>query len=307
MDVREWALITFTILAQMSVGAFVVLGIVHFYAMRKAGMQEADRLSDRALLAIGPVLALGFLASLLHLGNPLNAPRAFTNLYSSWLSREILFGVLFGALGAIFAFMQWRKLASFQVRNLIAWITALTGLALVYSMARVYMLDTQPAWNSWATPVLFFLTTFLLGALAIGTAFFANYTYVQSNEPSSTEIQRSLLRDTIRGISLAGMALLGLELLVIPLQIASLASDTSSAARTSLALLSGEFSALFFLRLLLVLVGAGVFGWFLYRNASSPGKEKMLGYLIFAAFSFVLVAEVLGRFLFYATHARVGI
>jgi len=33
----------------------------------------------------------------------------------------------------------------------------------------------------------------------------------------------------------------------------------------------------------------------------------MLGNLAYAAFALVLVAEVLGRFLFYATHVRIGI
>ncbi|MBI4787706.1 MAG: dimethyl sulfoxide reductase anchor subunit, partial [Chloroflexi bacterium] len=42
MEMREWALITFTILAQMSVGAFLVLGVVHFFSNRTAGAQQAD-------------------------------------------------------------------------------------------------------------------------------------------------------------------------------------------------------------------------------------------------------------------------
>ena len=112
MDVREWALITFTILAQMSVGSFIVLGAIHYFVVQKSGTKQADELSDRALLAIGPVLALGMAASLLHLGNPLNAYKAVTNLGSSWLSREILFGVLFAVVGALFALMQWRKISS---------------------------------------------------------------------------------------------------------------------------------------------------------------------------------------------------
>ena len=110
MSIREWALILFTILGQMSVGAFLVLGLVHFFAERKAGTAEADRLSDRALLAIGPVLVLGMLASLFHLGNPLNAYRAVANVGTSWLSREILSGVIFAVLGGLFAIMQWRKI-----------------------------------------------------------------------------------------------------------------------------------------------------------------------------------------------------
>src|SRR5512143_1729805 len=179
MNVREWALISFTILAQMSVGAFVVLGIVHFLAQRKAGSEQADRLSDRALLAIGPVMVLGLLVSLLHLGNPLNAYRAVANIGTSWLSREILFGALFAVAGGAFAIAQWRKIGSFAMRNLLAVAAALIGLALVYSMANVYMLGTEPAWDTWATPVSFFVTTLLLGVLAMGAAFVANFAYIQ--------------------------------------------------------------------------------------------------------------------------------
>ena len=112
MNAQELALVAFTILAQMSVGAFVVLGIVHIWAMRQAGEAEADRLADRALLAIVPTLVLGLLASLFHLGNPLNAYLAVLNVGSSWLSREILVGVMFAGLGFVFAFLQWRKIGS---------------------------------------------------------------------------------------------------------------------------------------------------------------------------------------------------
>src|SRR5512141_3045797 len=103
MNVREWALVTFSVLAQMSVGSFLILGLVHFLAQRRAGLAQADRLSDIALLAIWPVLALGLLASLFHLGNPLNAYRAILNVANAWLSREILFGVLFAGVGFAFA------------------------------------------------------------------------------------------------------------------------------------------------------------------------------------------------------------
>src|SRR5690606_23856655 len=146
MDVREWALIAFTILSQMAVGSFIVLGIAYFFVSRKWGEAEADRFSDLALLAIGPVLILGTLASLFHLGNPLNAYRAISNVGNSWLSREILANVAFIGLGAIFAFMQWRKIGSSAARNVIAAAAAVVGLVLVYGMSQVYMLRTAPAW-----------------------------------------------------------------------------------------------------------------------------------------------------------------
>ncbi len=306
MELREFALITFTILTQMSVGAFLVLGLIHFYVTRKAGMEQADRMSDRALLVIGPVIVLAMIASLFHLGNPLNAPRAVTNLASSWLSREVFFTVLFVVLGGLFALMQWRKIASFTIRNIIAWIATVVGLIAVFAMSQVYMIETQPTWNSWVTPVAFFATTLLLGLLSMGTALVANYAYVQRQEPECAAEQCVLLRDTVRWIAIAVVLVLGVELVVAPIYLASLASG-GSAAQESARMMVEDYGVWFTLRLILAFIGAGVFGLFLYQNAVSPGREKIMGNLIYAAFALVLVSEVLGRFLFYATQVQIGI
>lgn len=306
MGAREWALIIFTILGQMSVGAFVVLGFVHFFAVRKAGAEEADRLSDRALLAIGPVLILGMVASLFHLGNPFNAYRAIMNFGTSWLSREILFGVAFAVLGGVFAIMQWRKIGSFGLRNVIAWITAVVGLVFVYSMSQVYMLPTQPSWDAVATPVSFFVTTFLLGALAIGVAFVANIAYLKRKADESLQVQMELLQGSLRWISFASILLLGVELIVSPLYIANLAVG-GGAALASVQLMIGDMGLVLALRLILVFIGAGVFGIFLYQSSLSADKLNLIAAFALGAFTLVLVSEVMGRFLFYATHVAVGI
>jgi anaerobic dimethyl sulfoxide reductase subunit C (anchor subunit) len=306
MNARDWALITFTILTQMSVGSFLVLGIVHYYANRKAGMKEADRLSDYALLAIVVTFGLALLASLLHLGNPLNAPRAVTHLATSWLSREILFGVIFGVLAVVFAFMQWRKISSFAVRNVIAWVAAIVGLVLVYVESQVYMLPTEPSWNSLATPISFFTTSLLLGSFAMGAAFVANYAYLQRKDPEETKVQSELLRGALRGITVASVVLLGVEFVVIPIYVAYLATG-SAAAIASAKLMVGPFGLVFVLRLVFAFVGAGILGVFLYQITQAAGKEKTVGYLAYSAFVLVLVAEVLGRFLFYATRVRIGV
>jgi len=307
MNVRDWALITFTILAQMSVGSFVGLGIVHFFAQKKAGMEEADRFSSRALWAIWPVMALAFIASILHLGNPLNAYRAVTNLGTSWLSREIFFGVLFAVLGFLFALLQWRKIGSFTLRNIVAWVAAIVGLVFVYSMSNVYLLPTQPAWNTLATPISFFSTTLLLGALALGVAFVVNYGIVLKSNPDCEEAQCELLHLTLRWISIVSVVLLGVELVMIPLYLATLAATGSAVALTSTSMMIGEYGAVFAARLILVFVGAGIFGLLLFKNAENPGKENLLATYAYGAFALVLVAEVLGRFLFYATQAQITI
>ena len=301
MNVREWALITFTILAQMSVGSFLVLGVVHYFSARHSGPDEADRLSDRALLAIGPALLLGLAASLLHLGNPINAYRAIANLGTSWLSREIFCGVLFAALGGAFAFLQWRKLGSAAFRNFVALAAAGVGLLLVLSMAMVYMLPAEPAWNLVTTPLSFFATTFLLGVLAMGAAFVANYAYLQRKAPGCADAQCVLLRDSLRWIAVASIILLGVEFVLLPL---SIALQASGSALPAVPMLIGPFAAVFALRLALVFLGAGVLGVFVFQAALRPGREYSLANLAYAAFALVLVGEILGRFLFYATQVH---
>ncbi len=306
MNVREWALVLFTILAQMAVGSFLVLGCVHFFAARKAGLKEADRMSDRTLFAIGAVLILAMLASLFHLGNPANAYRAVSNLGMSWLSREILAVVLCLALGGVFLIMQWKKISTFSVRNGIAWAAAICGIFLVYSMANLYMIDTQPTWNSFTTPISFAVTTLLLGLLAVGASLVANYAYNLKKAEDCAEAQCDLLRSTIRWIAIAAIVLLGVEFVIIPLYMGGLAGK-GGVAINSLNMLVGEFSLLLVLRLVLAFLGAGVFAVFLYQFATSPGREKAMGTLIYGAFALVLVAEIIGRYLFYATQGQIGI
>lgn len=306
MNMREFALVAFSILAQMSVGSFIILGVVHLFVERKAGLDQADQMRDRALLAIVPILGLGLLASLLHLGNPLIAYKAVSKVGSAWLSREILLGATFFVVGAAFAFMQWKKISTTTVRNIIAVIAALIGLVLVFIMSQVYQIRTVPAWNTIATPITFFTTTFLLGTLAVGAAYVANYGYLRRKDADCVEMQCSLLHKTLRWLMIAAIVLLGIEFLVAPMYVAYLAS-LGGAAATSAGMMVGKFGLVFALRLILVFLGVGVLSVFIFQNAAVEGKDQVLGYLTYAAFALVLVGEVLGRFLFYATYVRVGI
>ncbi len=207
-------------------------------------------------------------------------------------------------VGAVFAVMQWKKIATFQVRNLIALVAAVIGVALVFSMAMVYMMPTRPSWNMVTTPISFFATTLLLGVLAMGAAFVANYWYVQSKNPGCASEQCVLLRDALRWIAIASIVLLGFQFVVLPLSIALMAAGGAAAGA---AMFVGEYGALFALRLVLVFLGAGVMGIFVYRESQSAGHERLLSFHAYGAFAFVLVGEIVGRFLFYATAPHFGL
>lgn len=306
MQVGNWSLVAFTILSQMSVGTFLVLGGIHFFARRKAGAKAADQLSDRALMAIGPVIILAFIASLFHLGNPLNAYRAVANLDTSWLSREILSGILFALSGGLFAVMQWRKMGSETVRTVIAWVAALIGLFFVFAMSNVYMMETVPTWNTWYTPVSFFTTTFLLGALAVAVAYVATYAYLARKQPEDAEAQNELLRTALFWIAIASVVLLGVTFVIIPTYLVYQYTGPQSAIAAIQETIS-QYGGVFIIRLVLVFVGAGLLAVALLRYALRSGHESALATLAYAAFGLVLVSEVLGRFLFYASFTRLGL
>lgn len=306
MNIREWALLTFTILGQMAAGAMLVLMVVRAYATAKAGLKEADRMTDGPLFIVVPIMGLALLASLLHLNNLGNVVNAVPNLGSSWLSREVVISVAFVIVAALYTFLQWRKIGSNGLRTVIGWITVVIGLVQTYAMSMVYMIRTQPAWNTLATPIAFFVTTLLLGALVVAVALVINYSINQKKDTNAAEKQLDLLRDALQGIAITAIVLLGIEFLVLPVYMAYLATQ-GIAALESLQMMTGAYGATLVIRLLFVFIGVGVLVTYLYRNASSAGKEKAMASLVYSAFVLVLAGEVMGRFLFYATHVRIGL
>jgi DMSO reductase anchor subunit len=141
---QELPLVAFTLLAQLAVGMAV-------FALPLTDIPFS------LLLTVGITLGFAGIFSFLHLGSPLNAWRAFNNLSKSWLSRESLMTGLFAG--------SW--LLTLISPGFGKWLLAITGIGLVYSMAQVYRLKSAPGWNSWRTPVSFFLSAGMLGALAV--------------------------------------------------------------------------------------------------------------------------------------------
>ena len=309
MNTRELPMIIFTVLGQMSVGAFVVLGIVQVFASRRHGKDAVDKVTDPALYAIGPILVLGLAASTFHMHDATNVLNVVRHLDSSWLSREIVFGVGFAGLGFLFASAQWFRWGSTRLRQALAAFIALVGLGLVYSMSMIYYsLPTVLAWHTWATPVQFFTTTFLLGALAVGAALAVTVMWrsrgaIKPGHELDDNRAGELLTTCLKGIGLSAIMLLGVEFIVIPLHISNLAAAGGVAAESA-----GVFSGVWFIsRLVLVFLGAGLLAVFLVRYATARAKPRTLAGLVTTAFALVLVGELIGRSQFYASMIRIGL
>jgi anaerobic dimethyl sulfoxide reductase subunit C (anchor subunit) len=146
---NETSLVVFTVLAQAAAGITLVAAF-------------ARRPSDGFPIAALLLLAVGGAAAAMHLGRIGHARLALSHLRSSWLSRE-------AALTGLFALSLVAAAAFPGVRELrIA--AAVAGLGLVGAIAGVYLVRTVPPWNTWMTPVGFYLTAILLGTTFGGAA-----------------------------------------------------------------------------------------------------------------------------------------
>ncbi len=166
----ERPLVAFTVLAQTAVGTLLTLVALETWSGALSGDPAARVLVLGVLLAVVLVMVSALAVSLLHLGSPSTAWRAIANLRSSWLSREVLAAILFSACGAAFAALRASGRGPDRLRITLATATALSGVVLVYAMARVYRIRTVPAWNTPLTTASFFATTALLGTLPVGVA-----------------------------------------------------------------------------------------------------------------------------------------
>ena len=142
----HFPLVAMLVLTQMAVGLHAAL----FFAAEKAGAFAA---------AAFVVLQVGLGVSVLHLGKPLKAWRAFLGLRKSWMSREI---VVFGIYaGAAFGTMILGGRA-------LAFVSLVLGLLGVFCSAMIYVDTRRSFWSARLTMPKFFGTTFLLGATAGG-------------------------------------------------------------------------------------------------------------------------------------------
>ena len=143
------------VLTQMSAGTFIGCAIAMW--LNALSLQQAAITSAIALL-IGLV---GINLSVLHLGQPLKAWRAFLGWRKSWLSREI---IAFGALpagGTAIAAAWW--LGNFEWMRLAVSGTAVAALVAVLCSVMVYVDTRRPFWSLPMTLGKFGGTMLLLG------------------------------------------------------------------------------------------------------------------------------------------------
>lgn len=148
----EYTLVIFTVLGQLAAGIVLLLCLTGLHAH-----PEAERRAWKAVLILGVVASV---SAALHLRSLGPAVYSMGNVGSSWLSREILAGAVFGVLAVL------------RLTNVLKaganWLTAVAGIAFVLTMSQVYAQNAvAPLWNTWGSPLSFLGTMLLLGGAAI--------------------------------------------------------------------------------------------------------------------------------------------
>jgi len=252
----HWPLVFMLVLTQLAAGAFVTVWILD-------ALGSAKQLGLAALASLG-IAGISLGASTLHLGRPIYAFRALRGLRRSWLSREVLTLSLFAAVAAIFAGML---LADAPFRAGLGLLTAVLGLAGVYSSARVYIVRARPAWFSHFTLAEFLATALLLGPLFI----------------AATGVSTS--RDLLLWAGLGATA----QLLTQTMKFLWLTRSELFELRGSAMLLGGRLQHLLLLRLgTLVIVGSALV------MADNAAVKLML-------FPLAMAGECVGRWLFFVS------
>ncbi len=155
-------LVFMLVLSQLSAGLFLFDLLASFVLPAK----QAATLHAIQTLAAFVVGASAMLISLLHLGRPLGAWRAFLGLRQSWLSREIVvFGLFLPLAGLYTASTLFPASLDPALRLALGAATALAGLLGVFSSAMLYHDTHRDFWRLPLTGGKFFGTTLLLGAV----------------------------------------------------------------------------------------------------------------------------------------------
>lgn len=306
MNLREWALPVYTILMQLSVGVLFLLWLMRTRNRSRVGIPTLDRIINTPLSIIGFTVFVSIIGSHFHLSKPLHSFLAVLNFHRSWLSREIAFTILFVITLFSLLYLQGNGPGNERLRSLLGWISISFGMATIFCMSNIYLLPAQAAWDTVTTVIAFFATTVFLGAVATIAMLLMDLKYCEVWKPEQVEERQPVVRRAFFRLVIIGIITLAVIYINSYFQITHLSSGDRS-SQMSMQLLTDLYQPLFILRLLAPLAGMTLLG-LTALQLRSPGKQA--GELLAPAYiSCILVAvgEILGRFLFYATHVRTGI
>ncbi len=286
---NDWPLVFFTMFSQISVG-MLIGGLILYMTVKNTEAPALETLKKVLIIAAFGSMGIALVLSFLHLASPLHAVYAMSNAGSSWLSREIILASIY-LLSLVICYASLRY--NVPHRNLFSQLylaSLIIGLILIWAMSRVYMIPTVPLWNTPATPVAFYTTALILG----GGGALVIINLLAAKNAGIPELQT--LQTTMFYLISAAVFITLLNMLLLQPDIGALAG--SFAAPT----ISPWWKTA---QIVFLLAGFSLITyWFTYQMPAAGGNPSNL---VYAAFVCLLISEIAGRYLFYASFYRVGV
>lgn len=299
-------LVGMLVLTQLSVGAFCVDTLINFVSKAEivTGMQPFHSIV---------ALCLGLLAlnvSVLHLGRPRYAFRAFLGLKKSWLSREIFGFSLFAGFASTYAALFWLPqiesftgitlppfLHSTSLKEGLSVAVALSGILGIICSIMIYDDCKKELWKGSITGLKFFGTAVCLGLATImvsslGVCYFLKPEYTSGVLDTYTQ-KLSLLM----AVAFAGKILWEATIF------RHLKDPTYSVYKRSALIMKNHLLTATRLRYMLGVAGGIVLPMMIYLVSSTKGTEVNMNFLMtlsLISFVFALAGELLERFLFFS-------
>jgi formate dehydrogenase iron-sulfur subunit len=290
----HWPLIVMLVLTQASVGAMVADQAL---AAATGSAELVDEVHRGAALLLG---LLGLAASVLHLGRPRYAYRAWIGLRTSWLSREILGFGLFAGVASLYAAAPWASLVGItvpaKIDSLLGRSVGVFGIAGIMCSAMIYVSTRRPFWRAALTIPKFLLTGAILGlpiALVIGLVAAAAS---PTGDVSATF--RLIGPIVCKAMIVATTVKLALEACIF----FRLASKTLTSLKRTAVLLADELGLLTFHRFFTGFVGGIGLPLFLLSHRVGEGDPSSALFLVLTSVLAVCVSavgEFLERYLFF--------
>jgi formate dehydrogenase iron-sulfur subunit len=312
----HWPLVIMLVLTQLSIGAFTVGAILSFSPIAESMSDLLDYLNMSAML-VG-VLALG--VSLLHLGRPLHAWKAFLGLRTSWMSREIVALGGFAKLAVLYGLHPLVDHIKYYVDKIpfsallipsIVWefphtphmkyvgiLVAVSGLGAVFCSMMIYAKTPRQFWSFPIGSAKFFGTAAVLGIASV-YAFGIWVSYFVSDVSTSTYL-KEWGNALALGLVVATFAKLSFEALLF----VNLLRDEPTQLKRAALLMKREL-----LKVTLLRFGTGIVGGLLplwpFLTALITGipnhasLEVHLG-LSVAALTLLIIGELSERYLFFS-------
>ena len=307
MNLREWALPIYTILIQLATGVMLALWVIK--AIFQKQLSDSD-LKSMNLIPLGIIvltILMGVIGAHFHLSRPLFSLFSILNIKTSWLSREIAFTILLFLFSVITLGFHILKTDHTRLSNVSGWLTVFWGFCTVYCMANIYILPTQTLWSSSYSLFSYFATTLLLGVTSLSAILLMVLNYSKLNDDVRCGKYEKVIRTSLPWM--AGFSMLfGLIVFSLNIQsITSLQQIDHMSARISLQLILDLYWPLVILRFVFLILGIIHFCSVVFIRLKQGNVLNEMINPSYISFIFIVAGEVLGRFLFYATHVRVGI